>query len=151
MEPSECAEVIKRHPELILVSNNPVTWEGMLTVATNSMEKIKFRLKLTLPNFPDYHDASIKFGKNSAGLFRGNFNNKLDDLLGNITSIKSFLKHLQKLIVRMMFITASQFTRSHGTYTFFFLRTVFLSQYPGNNLGGKSLSRYENRRLLRHF
>ncbi|XP_012251996.2 E3 ubiquitin-protein ligase FANCL [Athalia rosae] len=98
MESGECAEIIKRHPELILVSNQPVTWEGMLGLPVNLMETNRVRIKLTIPNFPRFNDAQLRFGKNATVVFRKNFNKRMKNLLQSAVSISSFLRQLQVLI-----------------------------------------------------
>lgn len=99
MESKDCNEIIRRHPELILVSNNPVTWEGMLTVPINLSEKMKFRMKLTVKNYPIFKGAILSFGKSLAVLCSKDFVEELNSLLKNAQSIPSFLKQFQILIV----------------------------------------------------
>lgn len=111
MEANECAEMIRRHPELILVSNSPITWDGMLNVPINSIQKSKVRLKLTLPDFPLFNGASLKFGRNSAALLNRDFDKKLINLLKNAASVTSFLKQLQILIGETLRRKASGLTR----------------------------------------
>ncbi|XP_046615116.1 uncharacterized protein LOC124302712 isoform X1 [Neodiprion virginianus] len=98
MDPHECSEIISRHPELILVSNNPVTWEGMLSVTVNAAEKSKVRIKLTLPNFPALNGATLSFGKNPEILCHRDFSRKSRILIESAVTVTSFLKQLQVLI-----------------------------------------------------
>ncbi|XP_043262653.1 E3 ubiquitin-protein ligase FANCL isoform X2 [Colletes gigas] len=57
--------IVQCHPEMILTSETPVTWQGFLAVScrSNSGRNIRVKLKLIVPNYPLLHDANINFGK----------------------------------------------------------------------------------------
>ncbi|XP_076618607.1 E3 ubiquitin-protein ligase Fancl isoform X2 [Colletes latitarsis] len=57
--------IVQCHPEMILTSETPVTWQGFLAVScrSNSGRNIRVKLKLIVPNYPLLRDANINFGK----------------------------------------------------------------------------------------
>ncbi|XP_043494677.1 E3 ubiquitin-protein ligase FANCL [Polistes fuscatus] len=96
----ECESIFQWHPEIILTSTSPVTWQGllMITIPSNAIEKQKVRLKLILPNYPLIHGAVLNFGKSYAFLQKRTFITSVNDLIQKSSSVSSFLRLLQSLI-----------------------------------------------------
>lgn len=99
--------IIQWYPELVLVSKQPITWQGFLPISCNSCSKriIRIKLKLILPKFPSLDDVEINFGK-AITLLRSNegFGQKVQELTRNVTKLSSFLRKLQSLIVSIMIL-----------------------------------------------
>lgn len=97
----ECASILQWHPEIILTSTSPVSWQGYLIIACplNTIEKQKIRLRLTLPNYPSLHNAVLSFGKSFVFLRKRIFIKSVNDLIKRASSVSSFLRLLQSLIV----------------------------------------------------
>ncbi|XP_015184525.1 PREDICTED: E3 ubiquitin-protein ligase FANCL isoform X2 [Polistes dominula] len=97
----DCESIFQWHPEMILTSTSPVTWQGflMITIPSNAIEKQRVRLKLILPNYPLIHDAVLNFGKSYAFLQKQTFVTSVNDLIQkSSSSVSSFLRLLQSLI-----------------------------------------------------
>ncbi|XP_046818475.1 E3 ubiquitin-protein ligase FANCL isoform X1 [Vespa crabro] len=96
----ECASILQWHPEIILTSTSPVSWQGYLIIACplNTIEKQKIKVKLTLPNYPSLHNAVLNFGKSFAFLRKRTFIKSVNDLIKKASSVSSFLRLLQSLI-----------------------------------------------------
>lgn len=99
--PDDYEAIIQWHPEMILVSKNPVTWEGFITASCNSNVggNIRIKLKLTVPNYPSLIDAEINFGKEITFIRNKEFNQRVKNLTNHATKVSIFLRQLQSLIV----------------------------------------------------
>ncbi|XP_054001594.1 E3 ubiquitin-protein ligase FANCL [Hylaeus anthracinus] len=96
--------IVQSYPEMILISESPVTWQGFLTVScrSNSGRNTRVKLKLIVPNYPSLHDADINFGKEITLIRNIEFSQKVKNLMENITKVSSFLRQLQSLISSFM-------------------------------------------------
>ncbi|XP_031775507.1 E3 ubiquitin-protein ligase FANCL isoform X2 [Apis florea] len=90
--------IIQWHPEMILISEKPVTWKGFLKVSCNSGRNMRIKLKLIVHNYPSLCDAEINFGKEIAFIRNKEFSEKVKNLMHNVNKISIFLKQLQLLI-----------------------------------------------------
>nr|XP_012215663.1 PREDICTED: E3 ubiquitin-protein ligase FANCL [Linepithema humile]XP_012215664.1 PREDICTED: E3 ubiquitin-protein ligase FANCL [Linepithema humile] len=99
---------LKWHPEMILVSDSPITWQGFLLISHASCEPhdiqcSRVKLKLILPNYPSFRNVQIRFGKQIAFLRNIEFRQKVKALLMNSTqTVPLFLRQLQSLIGEYM-------------------------------------------------
>ncbi|XP_033338653.2 E3 ubiquitin-protein ligase Fancl [Megalopta genalis] len=101
MSANDYESMIQWHPEMILISESPIIWQGFLTVfcRSNFGRNVRIKLKLTVPNYPSLHDAKINFGKEIALISNYiNFSNQVKDLMSNARKVSLFLRHLQSLI-----------------------------------------------------
>lgn len=96
--------IIQWHPEMILISEKPVTWKGFLKVSCNSGRNMRIKLKLIVHNYPSLCDAEINFGKEIAFIRNKEFSEKVKNLMHNVNKISIFLKQLQLLIVSNKFL-----------------------------------------------
>jgi len=59
--------ILHWHPEMILVSESPVTWQGFLIISDSLYpDKIRcprVKVKLVIPNYPLLYEAQVSFGK----------------------------------------------------------------------------------------
>ncbi|XP_076163567.1 E3 ubiquitin-protein ligase Fancl [Ptiloglossa arizonensis] len=92
--------IVQCHPEMVLISEIPVTWQGFLTVScrSNSGRNIRVKLKIIVPNYPSLHDANVTFGKKITLIRNLEFSRKVKNLMQNTTKVSSFLRQLQSLI-----------------------------------------------------
>lgn len=95
--------IIQWHPEMVLISEAPVTWQGFLNVSCRSSagKNIRIKLKLIVPNYPSLCDAEIRFGKEITLIRNEEFKQKVKDLMQNTTRVSSFLRQLQSLTVNI--------------------------------------------------
>lgn len=98
--------LLEWHPEMILVSKSPVTWQGFLVISHASCTSYdiqcpRIKLKLILPNYPSFRDAQIRFGKQIAFLRNIEFIEKVKALIKSTEMVSLFLRQLQSLIVSM--------------------------------------------------
>ncbi|XP_029040267.2 E3 ubiquitin-protein ligase FANCL isoform X2 [Osmia bicornis bicornis] len=98
--PDDYEAIIQWHPEMILVSKNPVTWQGFITASCNFNAgiNIRIKLKLTVPNYPSLIDAEINFGKEITFIRNEEFNRRVKNLTNHATKVSIFLRQLQSLI-----------------------------------------------------
>lgn len=96
--------IIQWHPEMILISEKPITWKGFLKVSCNSGRNMRIKLKLIVYNYPSLCDAEINFGKEIAFIRNKEFSEKVKNLMHNVNKISPFLKQLQLLIVSNNFL-----------------------------------------------
>ncbi|KAI4488545.1 hypothetical protein M0802_011493 [Mischocyttarus mexicanus] len=96
----ECQSIIQWHPEIILTSTSPITWQGLLIIPipSNGMERQTVKLRLILPNYPLIHDAELHFGRKYPFLRNRTFITSVNDLIQKSSSVSSFLRLLQSLI-----------------------------------------------------
>lgn len=91
------------HPEMILMSELPVTWQGFLIISyyctIHDIQFHKVKLKLILPNYPSFCDVQIRFGRQIAFLRNIEFIQKVKALINSAQTVPLFLKQLQSLIV----------------------------------------------------
>ncbi|XP_076233600.1 E3 ubiquitin-protein ligase Fancl isoform X2 [Calliopsis andreniformis] len=92
--------IIQWHPEMVLISETPVSWQGFLTVQCrpNSERSVRIKLKLIVPNYPSLCDADIRFGKEITFIRKLEFSQKVKDLMQSTTKVSLFLRQLQELI-----------------------------------------------------
>ncbi|XP_074097031.1 E3 ubiquitin-protein ligase Fancl [Cotesia typhae] len=91
---NEYEELLKWYPQLILISENPVTLHGLLNINNNC----QIEIKLKVPKYPSLKHATVNFGKKISLMYGTDFSVKVNDLLRSINSIMSFLNQLQKLM-----------------------------------------------------
>ncbi|XP_034186444.1 E3 ubiquitin-protein ligase Fancl isoform X2 [Osmia lignaria lignaria] len=98
--PDDYEAIIQWHPEMILVSKTPVTWQGFITASCNFNAgiNIRIKLKLTVPNYPSLIDAEINFGKEITFIRNEEFNRRVKNLTNHATKVSIFLRQLQSLI-----------------------------------------------------
>ncbi|CAL7951808.1 unnamed protein product [Xylocopa violacea] len=104
--------IIEKYPEMILISQNPATWQGFLKVSSNSGRNIRIRLQLIIHNYPSFYGVEINFGKEIAFVRDQKFSEKLKDLTCNKTKVSTFLRQLQSLIRN--FINNGHIIESNG-------------------------------------
>lgn len=101
-------EILERHPEMILVSESPVTWHGFLIIsrslcAAYDFQSPRVRLKLIMPVYPSFESAHVKFGRQIASLRNTEFHKRVKELIKTAfkteQTVSSFLTQLQSLIV----------------------------------------------------
>lgn len=98
--------ILERHPEMILVSESPVTWHGFLIISRSlcayDFQSPRIRLKLIMPAYPLFHDIHVKFGRQIASLQNKEFYKRMNDLIKTASkteqTVSSFLTQLQSLI-----------------------------------------------------
>jgi len=96
------------HPEVILVSESPITWQGFLVIsdasyAAHDIQCPRVKLKLILPNYPSFRDVQIRFGRQIAFLRNIEFIQKVKALINSAETVPLFLKQLQSLIVSIKY------------------------------------------------
>ncbi|KAF7987502.1 hypothetical protein HCN44_003264 [Aphidius gifuensis] len=91
----EYSEIIKEHPYLILINDNPVSWHGFLLINNN---KLKMEIKLIVPNYPSMKNSILRFGKNIYHMHNTDFSTKSMELLHSAISVPTFLRQLQRLM-----------------------------------------------------
>lgn len=102
------ADISKLHPEMILTSKYPITWKGFLiipveTLSARDVRCPRIKLKLIVPNYPSLRDMQVNFGKQIATLRNRQFSNSVKNLLKTASTVSSFLKQLQLIIVSMRY------------------------------------------------
>lgn len=102
-----CEAILDWHPELILVSESPVTWEGFLIIThllrgVGDARYSRVRLKLVMPNYPSFCKAQIGFGRHIAFLRNREFSRKVKESMKSAQTVLTFLKQLQSLIVSIV-------------------------------------------------
>lgn len=102
-----CEAILDWHPEMILVSESPVTWEGFLIVphllhTAGDARCSRVKLKLVLPNYPSFHNAQIGFGRHIAFLRAREFSRKVKESINSAETVLLFLTQLQSLIVNIL-------------------------------------------------
>lgn len=103
--------ILERHPEMILVSESPVTWHGFLIISRSlcayDFQSPRIRLKLIMPAYPLFHDIHVKFGRQIASLQNKEFYKRMNDLIKTASkteqTVSSFLTQLQSLIVSIKY------------------------------------------------
>lgn len=107
--------VFERHPEIILVSESPVTWHGFLIIsrslcAAYDFQSPRVRLKLIMPDYPSFDRAHVQFGRKIASLRNREFPKKVKELIKAAVkteqTVSSFLTKLQSLIVSIEYLFA---------------------------------------------
>lgn len=98
MAAEEYNEIFNWHPELILISECPVTWEGLLIIPWKSNTETRIKIKLIVPKYPLLNDARLLFGRKLTFLYGTKFNEKVYNLLQSAVTVSSFLRQLQMLI-----------------------------------------------------
>lgn len=90
------------HPEMILVSESPVTWQGFLIISNlypaGKPQCPRVKVKLIIPNYPLFYNAQIIFGKEIAFLRNREFSRKVKELIESEKTVLSFLTSLKTLI-----------------------------------------------------
>lgn len=105
-----CEAILNWHPEMILVSESPITWEGFLIVShllyiTGDTRCSRVKLKLVMPNYPSFCNAQISFGRHIAFLRNKEFSKKVKESMKSAQTVLSFLTQLQSLIVRIRYLS----------------------------------------------
>ncbi|XP_034934616.1 E3 ubiquitin-protein ligase FANCL-like [Chelonus insularis] len=95
---NEYQEIIKWHPHLVLISEKPVTWYGLL----NINNEIQMKIKLKVPEYPKLQGARIFFGESVSLTYGTDFTAKVSVMLENSNSVMAFLSQLQKLLNTVM-------------------------------------------------
>lgn len=101
----------ERHPEMILVSESPVTWHGFLIITRSlcayNFQSSRIRLKLIMPAYPLFDDVHVKFGRQIASLQNKEFHKKMNELIKAACkteqTVSLFLTQLQSLIVSIKY------------------------------------------------
>lgn len=103
--------ILERHPEIILVSEAPVTWHGFLIISHSlctayDFQSPRVRLKLIMPAYPSFEHAHVKFGRQIASLHNKEFHKRMKELITTAfkteQTVSSFLTQLQSLIREYM-------------------------------------------------
>lgn len=102
-----CEAILDCHPEMILVSESPIIWEGFLIVphllrGIGDARYSRVKLKLVMPNYPSFCNAQIGFGRHIAFLRNREFSRKVKESMKSAQTVLSFLKQLQSLIVSIL-------------------------------------------------
>jgi len=97
-------EILKCHPEMILISESPVTWQGFLLVSelypTTNIRCSRVKVKLVMPNYPSFDKARISFDKHIAFLRNIGFSREVKkSMKTQQKTVSLFLSQLQLLIV----------------------------------------------------
>ncbi|XP_071563928.1 E3 ubiquitin-protein ligase FANCL [Temnothorax nylanderi] len=123
---SNCEAILNWHPEMILVSESPVTWKGFLIVSHLSCAETQSRVKLkvVMPNYPSFDNAQINFGRHIAFLRNREFSKKVKELMQSAQTVRSFLTQLQLLIGKYMNNTDSKIRMINLESTKDFLQDV---------------------------
>lgn len=104
-------EILERHPEMVLVSESPVTWHGFLIIsrslcAAYDFQSPRVRLKLIMPVYPSFESAHVKFGRQIASLRNTEFHKRVKELIKAAfkteQTVSPFLTQLQSLIGEYM-------------------------------------------------
>lgn len=98
--------MVNWHPEMILISESPVTWKGFLIISKSSYAAReaycrRVKLKVILPNYPSLCNMQLKFGKQIVFLRNKEFSSKVKKLMHTAQTVSSFLTRLQSVIVCM--------------------------------------------------
>ncbi|KAL6437567.1 hypothetical protein ACFW04_004185 [Cataglyphis niger] len=126
-------EILERHPEMILVSESPVTWHGFLIISRSSCALYDFqsprvRLKLIMPVYPSFESTRIKFGRQIASLRNIEFHKRVKELVKTAfkteQTVSSFLTQLQLLIGEYMRNTDTKILISNLDTTRYFLQEL---------------------------
>jgi len=101
--------ILHWHPEMIRVSESPVTWQGFLIISDSLYPADKIRcsrvkVKLVVPNYPLLHEARVSFGKHIAFLRNREFSREVNESIKSEETVLSFLTQLQLLIVNIGYI-----------------------------------------------
>ncbi|XP_011631280.1 E3 ubiquitin-protein ligase FANCL isoform X1 [Pogonomyrmex barbatus] len=99
--------ILDWHPEMILISESPVTWQGFLVISYSSLtardrQCSRVKLKLVMPNYPSFCNAQISFGRHIASLRNREFSDKVKELIKGTQTVPTFLTQLQSLIGKYM-------------------------------------------------
>ncbi|XP_012144365.2 E3 ubiquitin-protein ligase Fancl isoform X1 [Megachile rotundata] len=96
--------IIQWHPEMILVSKNPMTWQGFIVIPCNSNSKqnIRIKLKLIVPNYPSLCNAEINFGREITLIRNKEFRQRIKSLTQSTIKVSVFLRQLQSLITNFI-------------------------------------------------
>lgn len=103
-------EILKWHPEMILISESPVTWQGFLLVSelcvsAGNARCPRIKVKLVMPNYPSFDKARISFDKHIAFLRNIKFSREVkESIKSQKKTVSSFLSQLQLLIVSNRYI-----------------------------------------------
>lgn len=97
-------EILDYQPEMVLISESPVTWKGFLIISHSSctvrdVQCPRVKLKLVMRNYPSFDNAQISFGRHIAFLRNKEFSKKVNELMNSTQTVLSFLRELQSLIV----------------------------------------------------
>lgn len=106
-------EMLEWHPEMVLVSESPVTWHGFLNISNlpcvaSDIQCSRVRLKLIMPNYPSFCNSEVRFGKQIAFLRKKGFSEKVKELTWTAQTVSLFLRQLQSLIVSTRYWFAAQ-------------------------------------------
>jgi len=109
-----CEALLKWHPEMILISESPVTWQGFLIIpkssyAAHEVHYPRVKLKLVVPNYPSLHNMQVRFGKQIIFLRNKELCSKVKELINTVQTVSSFLTQLQSLIVSIKYYFFSLF------------------------------------------
>lgn len=100
---SSYEEILKSYPEMTLVSESPVTWQGYLIVSSlypaGYTRCLRVKVKLVVPNYPSFYNAQISFGRHIAFLRNREFSREVKEVIKSVQTIVSFLTRLESLIV----------------------------------------------------
>lgn len=88
----------KWHPELVLISRCPYTFEGFLNLPKicNIHGKTFVKMKLVVPFYPNLDDINVYFTENFRRSFKTDFQQLLENSLQNESSLHSFLNQLRE-------------------------------------------------------
>ncbi|XP_051160141.1 E3 ubiquitin-protein ligase FANCL [Leptopilina boulardi] len=94
-------DLLKWHPELILISKSPYTFEGFLSLPKicNIHGKIFIKIKLIVPFYPNLDDMTVYFTENFKKSFKSDFQKLILNSLQNRISLHSFLNHLKEYFI----------------------------------------------------
>lgn len=106
--------ILDWHPEMVLVSESPVTWKGFLIISHSSCtvrdaQCPRVKLKLVMHNYPSFDNAQISFGRHIAFLRNEEFRKKVNELMNSTQTVPSFLTQLQSLIVSIEILVSYSF------------------------------------------
>ncbi|XP_012270594.1 uncharacterized protein LOC105694477 [Orussus abietinus] len=111
-------EIFDWYPNLILVSDHPVTWEGLLTTAgqTNLKHRLTLKIKLEVPNYPTLTGAKLLFGRTIGFLRTRELDKKISNLLNTTSTVLSFLRRLQMLFDDLIYCSSNTKIYTDGTF-----------------------------------
>lgn len=101
----------KWHPELVLISRCPYTFEGFLNLPKicNIHGKTFVKMKLVVPFYPNLDDINVYFTENFRRSFKTDFQQLLENSLQNESSLHSFLNQLREYFLLQVVSVRSDF------------------------------------------
>lgn len=91
-------DLLRWHPELILISRSPYTFKGFLSLSKscNIHGKSFMKIKLTVPFYPNLDEMLLYFTENLRQSFNSDLKKLILNSIENRISLHSFLNHLKE-------------------------------------------------------